>query len=547
MFILMLQVSLAMSNSPVPASQKTARKPAGLYAIWYNKAQADLFLGQPYIRGGQIVLQWADVEPEQGKYDFSVIDEQLRAFKYRQQLATLQINGNRKPQWLFEKVPYHRQKLSVQVNDTKGTLMYWHPVHRDAYLGMLKALAKHLRSYSNRDAILGIRMNLNAVGTEHHNVADPYRSLEQWVIPPDVERAELVEWNRDVDDRYIKAVIDNYISGFKGVVKIFVRNGIDEKLLAAYRKDFENGTLSWFHTSSEAEPRAGFAERKYRRFYDYCRSGKTDSYAEPWASAWGHHGPKQDDRWCSPPQWNYWRLLLDLHCGVSYIALYSSDMLVGINGRYMYRQAIIHQDDRNREYKQEFDAAFRFAARYAGFHARPETSPGAWIAFRENNVVRAANGIPEKWRRLEFFNTDYTFLMRRLPGDRTKGRDIVNIGPDEQRYGAWARLLPAGESVSLAIDEMFVAGLAGSDVKIKIVFLDDSDGAFDVIFNEKTHRHRMTGSGRWQIAGLTVPGGLLAKKHQSGAHIVIRSGTMPVYFHMVELQRPDGTGDGETK
>jgi hypothetical protein len=59
---------------------------------------------------------------------------------------------------------------------------------------------------------------------------------------------------------------------------------------------------------------------------DDARSGKTSAYAEPWASAWGHHGGLRDDRWCSPPQWMYWRLLNDLHCGVSYIAIYGSDL-----------------------------------------------------------------------------------------------------------------------------------------------------------------------------------------------------------------------------
>ena len=177
-----------------------------------------------------------------------------------------------------------------------------------------------------------------------------------------------------------------------------MRNGISDELETKYRAAFEDGTLSWFHTSSEAEPRAKFAERKYQRFVNDCRSGKTTAYAEPWASTWGHHGGLTDDRWCSPPQWGYWRLLFDLHCGVSYIALYSIDIRVAVEGAY--HAGGVQYKKPGGAYQREFNEAFAFAARYVGYHACPEQSPGAWVAFRENSTVRAANGIAPPGRRL---------------------------------------------------------------------------------------------------------------------------------------------------
>lgn len=41
-------------------------------------------------------------------------------------------------------------------------------------------------------------------------------------------------------------------------------------------------------------------EKQYRAFHDDCLTGKTLAYAQPWASAWGHHGIKTAPRWCSP-------------------------------------------------------------------------------------------------------------------------------------------------------------------------------------------------------------------------------------------------------
>ena len=80
----------------------------------------------------------ARVELAEGKYNFTRIDEMLADLESRGLLTTIQINGNRKPDWVFEKVPYVDERLSHQVASLRGTLMYWHETHRDAYCGMLR-------------------------------------------------------------------------------------------------------------------------------------------------------------------------------------------------------------------------------------------------------------------------------------------------------------------------------------------------------------------------------------------------------------------------
>ncbi|MBC8872824.1 MAG: beta-galactosidase [Planctomycetes bacterium] len=130
--------------------------------------------------GGQIVLQWRDVEPAEGRYDFSQIDRMLADLEGRGLSTTIQINGNRKPDWLFQKVPYVKERLSHQVASRQGTLMYWHDTHRDAYCVTLRALGDHLSRSTHRETILGLRMNFNAFGTEHTSVPAEYRSPEAY-------------------------------------------------------------------------------------------------------------------------------------------------------------------------------------------------------------------------------------------------------------------------------------------------------------------------------------------------------------------------------
>lgn len=80
---------------------------AGLYNIWYKNEDV---LNEPLIKGGQIMLQWADVEKSEGQYDFSSIEKQLAHFSEIGKKTTIQINGNKKPEWLYKKVPYFRKR-----------------------------------------------------------------------------------------------------------------------------------------------------------------------------------------------------------------------------------------------------------------------------------------------------------------------------------------------------------------------------------------------------------------------------------------------------
>jgi len=187
-----------------------------------------------------------------------------------------------------------------------------------------------------------------------------------------------------------------------------------------------------------------------------------------------------------------------------------------------------YTDGKDGMYQSEFTKALEFAAKYAGYHAAPEASPGAWIAFRENDTVLAANGVPPERRKLKFFNTDYTFLMERLPGDQSVGQGIINIGPDNQRFGAWARKLPAGKEIKLALNPTFAASLKGG-AKIRITYLDDGPGGFSVEAGLKAHSVKMKATGRWQTAEFPIVG--------NSPKIALTAGKSPLLLHMVEVVR----------
>jgi len=198
---------------------------AGLYALWYqNTANPEQYLQQPYIVGGQMVYQWKDLEPEKGKYDFSKMAQELDKYSKLKIYTTIQINGNKKPDWLFKEVPYHKQKFSVQVRDEKGSLMYWHPTHKLAYINLLNAFAEFVRNNKNGKYLIGIRQNFNGVGTEHLSIPEENRDLKQWIVPEGTDKSiTLQAWSDKEADQYEIFVLDNYIQLFDNIVKILVR------------------------------------------------------------------------------------------------------------------------------------------------------------------------------------------------------------------------------------------------------------------------------------------------------------------------------------
>lgn len=477
----------------------------GLYAIWFRDAQRVFDL--PFIRGGQIFLQWADLEPAESRYDFTRLDEKLAEYHRMGRRATVQVNGNRKPAYLYSKVAVNPERWSRQSGDEQGTLQYWDPLYVSAYRNFVLAYGRHLRESPLRDACLGVRLNFNAIGTEHGNVPREQRAPSRWKPAPD-GRICTVPWTWDVFHEYQRTIVETFVEAFRPDVRVFVRNNIFRSgvLGPEMMHRFQTGDLALFHTSSEFQPRSTGVQAQYEAFLRHARGGLTVAYAEPWADSVGRHGGITDPRTCSPAQWNYWRLLVDLHCGVSFIAIYGADLA--------------RADD------PEYHAAYEFAARYAGFHASASESPGAWVALREGDFLRG----------------DYTFLMSRAPGS-DPGTPLTNVGPPEQRHGAWARAIDEGERLLFRLDAAFASSLRGKPCRLRVVFLDEGAGALTMRWDtggaEQSHTMPRQNTGRWREEIVPIPAADFRQSLHS-ADIAV-SGTGTTVVHMVEVMRGESS------
>jgi hypothetical protein len=288
--ILLLVCSVACfsqrPSEPVPHPHR------GLFAIWTNDMTPDL----PFIQGGQVFLQWRTVEASEGHYDFTDLDRQLEAMHKRGRVATVQLNGNVHPDYLYTRVPYTQKPLSVQIRDKQGSLQYWHPAYVKAYTDLLAAYGRHVKASPYRSSVLGIRMNFNALGTEHVEIPPDQRDPSAWIVPAGVRPGRA--WSPEVASAYQRTVMDAFVRNFAPEFLVFVRAEMGPQWI----KLFETRTadLGLFHTSSEMEPRGKGGQ--FVSFGKFCRDSHAPCYAESWADAWGRHGGQTDARWCGPEQ-----------------------------------------------------------------------------------------------------------------------------------------------------------------------------------------------------------------------------------------------------
>jgi hypothetical protein len=432
------------------------------------------------------------VEAEEGRYDFSRLHSQLETIAGLDRVTTVQLNANRWPPFLFDRVPHTREMLGKE-QDRRGTVAYWHPAYVKAYTALIAEFARQVKSSPHRARLIGVRFNYNAIGTEYMAVPPEWRDAAKWTVPAGVTQAPA--WTEEVAFAYRKTIVDTFLRHFSPQIRVFLRSGGPGFTPDQYAVDLAaSGKLGFFTTAAQMEPAVNTLERYEKIYLPYCRTGKTVCYAESVSDSDGNYGAGKIRHWCTSEQWNYWRLLADLHSGFSMIGVYGADLA--------------------RSGNPEYRSAFEFAARYAGFHASPSAAPGAWVALREGSRQ---------------FKGDYTFLMRRLPGAETKPEE--KIGPDDQRFGAWARTVPGGAQAKFALDPEFARSLEGRKVTVRVVFLDRGTGSFTVRASGREFTSKLGDSGRWRTAEFEVA----PARFMDGD--ITAGGATDLTLHMIEIVR----------
>ncbi|MEO0422154.1 MAG: beta-galactosidase [Pseudomonadota bacterium] len=492
--------------SPPPSASLANQFPVGIYAVWHGTRQ-DVF-ASPAVVGGQVWALWAQVEPAPGEYDFSLLDERLEAIRNAGRQATVQLNANDHPAWLFDRVPYLPLQLHT-VRSERGTPMYWHPTYLSAQLALIDALARWIRTHPHRDTIAAVRLSYNAVGTEGLTIPEGYREASAWERGPGV--APGTDWTPERAVNYAEGVIDQYIDKVAPVAFLLVRRAVFQedqsrlgkgaqgaRLRTRLQPLLDAGRAGVFHTSSDIQPRnSGFSRDVYETMRTQCREGRRICYAEAITLAADRRTDYPATAAPSATQWFYWRVLSDLHLGVSRLAVNRLDLI--------------------RSQDPGVALGLAFARRHLGAHLSPSASGGAWIAFRRGDFIPGDYGV---------------LALARGCGERVTG-----VGPADQPYGLWATRLRSRDTCEVHFNEDFLADAGTDALQLTVLARATQDGPASLGLSglgQRSAQLTVPGGGAWHALRIT-----LIPNNAEAALWPLHVETLdhPVDLHLIELTR----------
>lgn len=442
----------------------------------------------------QIDLQWADIEPEEGVYNWTLPETLALSINASGRMAVYKINANVKPDWLYEKVPYANITWNPEQMDGK-TAMYWHPAYVAALERRIAAQAEWLATSPHGHLYSYVRQTWAAIGEEGLGIPTgkgasvaALRDGKNWIVPsgcapksacdppPSYDAGSNSSFTSPTDVAYLAAIGDAWLAGFNRTatpewhgVLLLRANGYDTRWVNISAEMMASGGFGWFHTGAGMTATQCFNQTfRYAPFRRDClHEHGVVCFAESCGmSNFAGPGPKKTAALkaanFSRIQGAYWELLSDMASGIHVSGVHSSTFL----NPFMAQR--------------NFAEMYAWCDAYIGLHASPWFAPGAWIAFRpdmyEGMTPATAIG-------------DYSFLMQRLNatqgGDTSVGQVKCGTSWEEGNastpWGAWCRSLPAGGSISLALDpvlaQTFVRGATNGTATVRLVYSDDSAAA----------------------------------------------------------------------
>jgi hypothetical protein len=114
---------------------------------------------------------------------------------------------------------------------------------------------------------------------------------------------------------------------------------------------------------------------------------------------------------------------------------------------------------------------------------------------------------------------------------------VTNIGPEDVRYGAYARRLPAQAAMHLKTDARFLQSLGKAGCKLRVIYFDDAaNGSFSVSAGGQTWKVPLHGSKTWETATFDSSAATFPES-SDGSQITIQNGNSPICLHMLAVER----------
>ena len=551
-------ISVPISVTPT-GTPPTGTPPAsrGLYLIWYGNT--DPLLNVSYVKGGQAYAEIAGVynnpfftAPNWSGLtaDINAIDAATGGAKY----FTLQLNPQkdttmRRLVWYLADARATHGEAKVEL-DGDWISAFWDE-SGDGLSLMKKCWDAALTAFDSlltagqRSRCIGIRNSAGAIAVEGISPSTSAgEDISNYTRGDLANAATPSDYSTTLRDAalegYYQYVIDKtFPSGVSlpAVYPIFMRPEIGN-LSVSLNNQFDvawnNNRMGIFVTNWTEEPYNNHSRDQIVKSYDVCRlNGNLRGLAEAHDENPGNHTTLGGANYSSL-QRKWWGALSCLHAGYTWI--YMRDEYVDLYGTATENQ---------REWKEVVDQVNR----YAGWHANPSSSPGAWLALREGNrftssdvgggnythhmtqiVTGGGDRGTELWAGNGLFaGSDYVGR----PSSATGSTTTAGAG---QRQSIWAFEFSSSENLKVALDGDFAGSIDGGNITVFVHYLDVGTASFDLeVFGVTVDTITLTDTDDWIVAEYPLSGVTVAAD-SDGAHIVCDPAG-DVIFHMIEVRR----------
>jgi predicted xylan-binding protein with Ca-dependent carbohydrate-binding module len=495
----------------------------GLVLIWGNGHEDSTVQSDTWLHAGQVVYNWNTAEPTSGSFpqwtgSNNNLNSELKAYYNAGKTTTIQVNADKMPSWLVNTnstattagnglvancgyFGLHYTSTTVLIPD------YWstsaadgmNPAFETAMKTMLNSLASAINSSPYKSAVLGIRTGYDLVGTEHYSLGE--NNMHVNAPAP----SNCSGWTSTIGDKVAGKVMYLNYEAFEplGIHPLLRTQVIDNSGPGQYfyqdggftsGSQFLSPSKAWIFQTN-ADPDDGGTNAIWTQ---YIKTGITIGYAEQLLAAQGQNGVVVHD----PLSWEWWRELMDLSRGTSYIATYYADLTNSSIANNFFNQTFFQH----------------FADSYAGTNntADEASSPGAWVAFAPSTSPFGGN--------LSLFMNE-TASSNTQGYDSNKGANILGAG---QPYGRYATEIKPGGSITLSVDTKVQTGGAAT---LNIWYYDSGSGSWSISAGGSSSQTvTKSNSGAWKVASFT------SSAIPSSITLNVPSGSSTgTYFHMVEV------------
>src|SRR5262245_12958065 len=533
-------------TAPSPQPEGDASKPS-YPGIWVYNVPNIVVAGRPWVRGNEATLKWSDIEPVEGNFAWTKLDQAVADADAKGiSLMVLVYTGRNAPAWLYAP-PLSLPRYHTDFQMSSDWPFYLNETYKSYFKRMLQAVKERLETgypTSARNRIVSVQVAVGASGDPH-----PYKTAgtgggdgsggdfglgTPYEITPEAWDAFQRAMFQSAYDLY-RATSPPIHPLFNTAYSTSITQWVADTMPGAWMKTGRMGD----RYQNNGETRPGSVEAMLPLFIGGFYRGlaiRSRSEMDLTYRTW----------FTEAPVWNmYWTQLWDLH-----------------EGQDMHMQLATDLDD------ARLQAACEFYTRYAGYKD-PRDSVGVWVALHDGLDASDTTRFPEN---AEFGAATrgnaarYAAIAKRFApfgarqNDPAAGGDtswsalndvgwqiqagnyemwlsqwdpagtsagLWRQGPTDQMYGRFARRFDGASGRSVMyfdIDDRFFFGspLNGSyPVTVRVIYLDTGTGRWALTYDAqggllKSIEVTKTNSQTWKEARFVISDGYFGNRCPHG-------------------------------